>query len=395
MLRRAWIVCALAALATPAAASAQAPLTVYSSLPLQGDSRPQSADVVRAMRLALQQRGGMAGGHPITFRSLDDATPRAGKWEPGKVSQNARRAASDASTIAYLGEFNSGASAVSIPILNEAGIAQISPSNTYAGLTRRAEPGEPDKYYPSGERTFARVIPADHVQAAAVVAYMQAEGVKSVVIASDREAYGHGLALDVRAIARRAGLRVDGVYGIPVRGGRTVQRAIARRARRAGALFYGGITQNDAVGLFRTVGRGAPRAKLFAGDGVAELPFTSRLPSSVQRRTYITSATLDPKEYPALGQQFFAAFRAAYHRDPEPYAIYGYEAMSLALDAIDRSGGTSRKAVVDALFATRDRDSVLGRYSIDANGDTTLGTYGGLRVRGGKLVYARTITASR
>ena len=53
--------------------------------------------------------------------SLDDSTAAAGKWDPGATSSNARKAAQDKSTIAYLGEFNSGASAISIPILNEAG----------------------------------------------------------------------------------------------------------------------------------------------------------------------------------------------------------------------------------------------------------------------------------
>src|SRR5688500_18053569 len=126
-------------------------LVIYSSLPLQGDSRPQSEDVVNGMKLALEQKGGEAGGHKIKYVSLDDATASTDKWEPGQVSTNARKAVGDDNAIAYLGEFNSGASAVSIPIVNEAGILQVSPSNTYVGLTRSegAEKGEPDKYYPT------------------------------------------------------------------------------------------------------------------------------------------------------------------------------------------------------------------------------------------------------
>ena len=111
-------------------------LTIYSSLPLQGDSRPQSEDVVRGMELALEKSGGKAGNFKIKYTSLDDAVAATGKWEPGKVSENARKAVGDDKTIAYLGEFNSGASAISIPLLNEAGILQVSPSNTYVGLTR-------------------------------------------------------------------------------------------------------------------------------------------------------------------------------------------------------------------------------------------------------------------
>src|SRR3954447_18161744 len=146
-------------------------LTIYSSLPLQGDSRPQSTDVVYGEKLALEEAGGKVGKFKITYKSLDDSTAAAGKWEPGQTSADARKAAQDQSTIVYLGEFNSGASAISLPITNEAGILQISPSNTYVGLTRAegADKGEPDKYYPSGKRTFGRVVPADHIQAAAQV----------------------------------------------------------------------------------------------------------------------------------------------------------------------------------------------------------------------------------
>ncbi|HEX2104353.1 MAG TPA: ABC transporter substrate-binding protein, partial [Solirubrobacteraceae bacterium] len=132
--------------------SGRTTLTIYSSLPLQGDSRPQSESVVNGEKLALEEAGGKVGNFKITYRSLDDATAAAGKWEAGQTSANARKAAQDQSTIVYLGEFNSGATAISLPILNEAGILQISPSNTAVGLTRGgagADKGEPDKYYPS------------------------------------------------------------------------------------------------------------------------------------------------------------------------------------------------------------------------------------------------------
>ena len=59
---------------------------------------------------------------------------------------------------------------VSIPILNDAGIAQDSPANTYVGLTaslRRNRPGEPNKYYPTGKRTYTRIVPIDTIQGAA------------------------------------------------------------------------------------------------------------------------------------------------------------------------------------------------------------------------------------
>ena len=137
-------------------------LTVYSSLPLQGASRPQSEDVINGIKLALKQKGGKCGDFTINYQSLDDATAAAGQWEAGATSDNARKAAQDDSAVAYIGEFNSGASAISIPITNDGNLLQVSPSNTAFGLTKGgtgAEPGEPDKYYPAGTRTYGRVVP--------------------------------------------------------------------------------------------------------------------------------------------------------------------------------------------------------------------------------------------
>src|SRR5919109_4189885 len=142
-------------------------LTIYSSMPLQGASAPSTTDVVNGMKLALEQADNTAGEHTIKYVSLDNATAQAGAWTPEATTANARKAAQDDTTAVYLGEYNSGAAAVSIPILNEAGVPQISPANTAVGLTTDepgATPGEPDKYYLSGQRTFARIAIRDSIQ---------------------------------------------------------------------------------------------------------------------------------------------------------------------------------------------------------------------------------------
>ena len=110
-------------------------LTIYSSLPLQGAARAQALATVNGAKLALKQAGGRVGDYTVEYHSLDDSTAQAGGWEPGQTSSNARKAIADDSTIAYIGEFNSGATAVSLPLLNEAGIAQVSPGNTAVGIT--------------------------------------------------------------------------------------------------------------------------------------------------------------------------------------------------------------------------------------------------------------------
>jgi branched-chain amino acid transport system substrate-binding protein len=392
------VIAASAAFAAGSAGAPAAPgtLRIYSSLPLQGSNRPSTLDVLAGERMALEEDGGVAAGHPIEFISLDDATHAAGKWAVGKTLRNAERAAQDPSTIAYLGEYNSGASALSIPILNEAGILQVSPSNTYVGLTRRegADIGEPDKYYPSGNPTYGRVAPADHLQAAAIVTLLASLDVKRVLLVDDGEVYGSGLA---RMVGRRAavkGMRVLGprragpisygwlVFGRHARAGLT---RLVRRAQ-ADAMVFGGITDNYAVRIFNTAHQAAPRMMLIGDDGVAESYFTKDLRASTARRTLITTPGLPSSAYTPGGQMFVEAFRVRFGHEPDPFAIFGYEAMKVVLAAINAGGGR-RAATINAFFTTHNRDSVLGRYSIDSHGDTTLSTYGVNRVEHRQLVF--------
>jgi branched-chain amino acid transport system substrate-binding protein len=373
-------------------------LTIYSSLPLQGASRSQSEDVIRGEQLALKQRGGKAGDFTIKYVSLDDATAAAGKWDPGAVQANARKAAQDSSTIAYLGEFNSGASAISIPTLNEAGILQVSPSNTALGLTKSgegAEEGEPDKYYPTGNRTYGRVVPIDTIQGAALATYMKDEGVKSVYVLDDAEVYGKGVAANTKAAAEKQGLQIAGEDSWE--GQASNYRALASKIKSSGAdaVFTGGIIDNNGIQLYKDINAANPDAKIFGPDGMATGDLTEGLSDKVQAQTYLTAPTVSPDELPPAGQKFYDDYEAEYGEKPadiDPYAVYGYEAMDVVLDAIEK-GGDDKQAVIDAFMATEDKESVLGTYSIDDEGDTTLTTYGAYKAKGGDLVFNKAIEA--
>jgi len=375
-------------------------LTIYSSLPLQGDFLPQSEDIVRAFELALEQHGGQAGDATIAYVSLDGASVETGGPDPDAVSANAERAAGDETTIAYLGEFNSFASRISIPILNEAGILQISPSNTSVGLTRAegAEAGEPDMYYPTGERTYGRVVPAEHTQAAALVAYMKGQECTGVYILHDDLPYGMGMAEMVEAYAAEQQLEVLGNDAITEENFNGLPGTI--QASGADCFFYGGFTQSGAAEMFHAVADANPGIKMFGADGVAEAAFTEQFGPELAAQIFITNPTLPADEYPESAQAFFDEFESTYGHAPEPYAIYGYEAMNVALLAIENAGeqatpdAAGRAAVVAQFFQIEDRESVLGTYSIDQNGDTTLTDFGGYMVKDGALVFDEVIEAA-
>jgi branched-chain amino acid transport system substrate-binding protein len=356
-------------------------VNIYSSLPLQGASKAQTGAMVQGIELALKERDNKAGDTEVTYESLDDSTAQAGNWDPAQVAANARKVAQDQDAVAYIGEFNSGASAISIPILNQAGIGQLSPANTYPGLTVSepgTEKGEPEKYYPTGKRTYARIVPRDKIQAAALLTQMQEDGCKSVAIANDKETYGAGLARIVVLDAKAAGVQVQN-DGIQKDAANYRSYADGLKAAGVDCFLFSGVTANGAVQMFKDVGAALPDAKLYGPDGICESGFTNPdskgIPASLAPRFKCTVATLDIASVPG-GADFLKAFEEEYGTaNPDPYAIYGYEAAQLVLDTIE-AGGTTKEAFIEKLFETKDRDSVLGTYSIDGNGDTTLTDYG-------------------
>jgi branched-chain amino acid transport system substrate-binding protein len=381
-------------------------MTIYSSLPRQGASRVQAIPIEQGAKLALKERGGKVGKWTIKYIPLDDATAAAGKWDPGPTSANARRAVQDDTTIAYLGEYNSGASAISIPILNEGGIPQVSPANTAVGLTKKepgTEPGEPDKYYPTGKRTYARVVPRDKIQGEALATLMKEEGCRTVYIVNDKEVYGAGLARNIETAAKALDIRVLGNEGFDPKAANYRSLASKINAEKPDCVADSQVVETNGVQVGKDLAAGIPGAKLFGPDGLAISSFVDPkqggIPASDADRWHLTVATLAPDEYPPAGQKFFEDFKKEYNvaKDPDPYAIYGYECMSLVLDAIERAGdeGNNRDTVLEEIYNTKGRKSVLGTYSIDSTGDSTITDYGVYTIKDGSLAFDQTIKAAQ
>jgi branched-chain amino acid transport system substrate-binding protein len=228
------------------------------------------------------------------------------------------------------------------PILGEAGVLEVAPAATFIGLEGP---------------TLVRLMPHDGVGARAVADWLARAGVRELLVVHDHDqGYGVPVGAMCAEAARARGL---GVRSRPVW---DQEEALTDDLGEPQAVLYVGVAGSGAVGLWRELHAADPALWLVGTEGVAESWLARELEPSAAERT-----------------RFFIAQRA-------PFGFYGFEAMALILDAIAASG-PDRAAIARAARATRDRDSILGRYSIDDQGHTTTTAYGRLAVVGGQLVW--------
>jgi branched-chain amino acid transport system substrate-binding protein len=362
-------------------------LTVYTSMPLRGPDSPQAEKIIRGMKLAFAERHGEIDGDRLKFTALDDTGPD-GNWDDGEVADNARQAIRDPSTVAYLGELDSGASALSIPILNEAGVLQVSPTSGYAGLTRKGVvQGEPDKYYPSGRRTFARTAPSDHVQAVAQVDYQRQKGCKTLYLLNDDELYGTGLSRDIETIVGKGGPAIVGNDDFEVDKSDYSGIAKAIASKTPDCVFFGGGEIESAVRMWRAIHHADPRAKIFGPDRLVTPRFTKRI-GDAESITFMTSPLLRRSDYPPQARKVLRSYKDKYGAAGDLNTLYGYATMKAVLDAVanGKGSGSRQRRTIQSFFGLNE-DSVLGKFSIDDEGDTSLTKYGSYIVVDGKPVF--------
>jgi branched-chain amino acid transport system substrate-binding protein len=378
-------------------------IKIVSSLPRTGSSKGQTDTLINSFKMALDEAGGKdgvgakVGGATIVYTDMDDATAAKGAWDAAKEAENANQAVNDADVMVYLGTFNSGAAKVSIPILCSKNLGMISPANTYPGLTKKiegaVEPNEPDVYYTGCKRNYTRVVPSDEIQGAAAAAWSKTLGATKAYILDDTELYGHGLAVVYANSAPKAGLTVvGGPEGIDSKA--SDYRALAQKVRQSGAdiVYFGGITQNNAGKLWTdlraTLGNDV---KLMGPDGIYEQAFIDAAGPAAEG-TYITFGGVPPSKLTGAGAQWYQNYKKQFNSEPEAYAGYGYEAMKVALNAIQQAGKKDRAAIRDAIFATRNFNGALGTWSFTDTGDTTITAMSGRLVKNGAFDDANAVT---
>ncbi len=371
---------------------------VASDLPLQGSSRAQTIEMTKAIGFEFQQAGYKAGKYTVGYQSCDDSTAQAGKWDPAKCSANAGNYTRDKSVIGVIGTFNSGCAEIEVPIANRSGLQYVSPANTYIGLTHQpALAGEPQKYYPTGKRTYARVVAADDFQGAADALQLKALGAKKVYVLNDKEAYGFGVASAVANVIKggHLGLTVAGLQAWDPKASSYQDIATKIKASGADAVFLGGLECENGGKLIKDLRAGLGASFLIeAPDGFSSFSSTIKDAGSASSGMYISIAG-EPYQYlNSAGKKFAAAFGKTVGlaaAKVNPYSNYGATATQVMLSAIANSGGTrsgGSKGVHNHSFS----NTPIGNFKLNANGDTNAGVISFYHVVGSNAPFLKVIS---
>ena len=361
-----------------------------SDLPLQGSGRTQTIEMTKAIQFVLAGAGWKAGKWTLGFQSCDDATAQAGKWDSAKCSANANNYARNKDVIGVIGTFNSGCAAIIIPILNRAPngpVAMISPANTYTGLTAKGPgtaAGEPNKYYPTGKRNYARVVAQDQYQGAADALLAQRLRAKAVYVLNDKEAYGLGVAENFRHAAVRLHIRIVGFEALDPKASSYEALASKIKDKHVDAVFVGSLVCENGGKLIKdlrtTLG---PNVKLLLPDGFTPISAVVEGAGAAAEGAYVSVAGVPNSQLRGAGLRFLRAFQRVAHKAPDPYSVYSAQATVVLLTAISRSNGT-RASVTQQLFRVNLTNSITGNLSFDANGDVKGGPVAIYVIKGGK-----------
>lgn len=351
-------------------------------------------DLVNAIKLALEEVNYEIDGYKIELVVKDDGD-ESGKWQTSIEEDIAKKAVADLDVMVYLGTYNSGAARISIPINNRGELVQISPVNTWPGLTKPGfAPGEPGIFYPTGVRNFFRVCPTDALQGPGGAVWSKELGFDKIYIFDDGEAYGKGIADLFEQKALELGLTVLSHQTI-TKDNATLQypeKLKEIKNLNPDLIYFGGTTVNGAIPLAKGIKELGLKAKMMGPDGIMEQALIDGGGNATEG-VYVTIVGIPPSALTGKGKEFVENYKAKYNKDPGPVSSFGYEAAKVALLAIEKAGVNNRAKILEEVSKIKDYDGLFGKWSFDKDGDTSLNLVSGNKVVNKAFVFEKLLVS--
>lgn len=345
--------------------------------------------MVQAIDLAIRERGGGVSGRSVEHIALDGGSGENGEWSPLVESANAERAANDPQALVYIGPYTSGATGVALPITNRAHLLTLGPTATWPGLTLDGwEEGESGKYFPTGERNFARLALPDSRQGEVAARWASSSGMKRTFVLNDGSSYSIGLARHFTIEAKKGGLGIAGEAAFTP----SDQAALVGKLREgvADAIFFAPSSTGSAINFARLLDGAQLSLTAFLSDTAMSDQFLEAVGDNASRWRILYNggeANTDRAGWKA----FASRFQGAYSIPPSQAAARAYDLANRALEAIKIDPGIDRAELTRRVLATRGYEGASGVISFDENGDSVSSRLVGYRIEGGRFVKDKVI----
>jgi branched-chain amino acid transport system substrate-binding protein len=289
-------------------------------------------------------KGGVLGKKIVAITRDDEGKPNQAVTVAQELVANG--------VAAVIGHFNSGCTIPASEIYQQNNILQITPGSTNPQVTER------------GYKTLFRICGRDDQQGetAGKFAVNQLQA-KKIAILHDKTAYGQGLAEEFKRQIETLGANAVVFDGVSREEMDFRANISAIKANDADLLFFGGMYGQGGPLLVQLRQSGS-KIPFLTGDGCFMQEFLNAT-GQYATSTYLTFFP-DFKSM-ASAQPFLEKYRARYGTEG-PYSVYGYEAVNVVLQAIQRAGTTEAKAVAEALRA-QPYETCLGKIEFDEKGD--------------------------
>jgi branched-chain amino acid transport system substrate-binding protein len=290
----------------------------------------------------LNAKGGVLGA-PIEMITVDD-------YCAGDQALSAAKALVEAKVAAAFGPLCSGAAIPASKVFAEAGVLMISPVATSPKLTER------------GFRNVFRVVGRDDVQGKIAGDLLASRwGDKKIAILHDGEAYGKGLAEEMRKRLNERGM-IEAMFEV-IQPGQIEYTDIVQKMQAGGIeiLYYAGYAAEAAL-LLRSAREKGADFQLIGGDALGVEDF-GVIAGPWSEGTLLTSYP-DPRRRPE------AAALVARLTSPGPRltSLMTYAALQVWVQAVEKAN-TFRTAAVAEVLRSHEFETILGPIGFDAKGD--------------------------
>jgi branched-chain amino acid transport system substrate-binding protein len=353
------------------------PIKIATVQAISGDNASLGTDQVRAIEIAIADKGEELLGHPIELQVEDDLCDSSGGTAAGQ------KIAADPQVVGVIGTSCSGAAVPMAPLLDDAGIVVISGSNTSPFLTQAPFGTEGEDH----TTNYFRTAHNDLIQGAAAATFAFADcGVTKAASIHDGDPYTSGLAGAFDDAF--AGLGGEMVLQTAVSPDDTDMRPVLTEVAAAGAeLVFFPIFQpaGDFIAKQAREIDGMENTVLMGADGLLSdtyivIPETKQSPGcpgidgAPAGMYHSGPATPTGGEY----EEFVTKYEEANGEKPiQAFNGHAYDAANVlfaaieevAVEADDGSLQIGRQALIDAVAATDGFQGLTGTISCDEFGD--------------------------